>query len=76
MRQASGLTGLEEAGAIISDIAPEVRSGWAESLATFPGQQAAEAGGRGMPGTKVMQAYLDAVATTDYEWPFDITLGE
>ena len=75
-RQASGLTGLEEAGATISEIAPEVRSGWAESLASFPGQQAVEADGRGMPGTEVMQAYLDAVAGTDYEWPFEYSLGE
>lgn len=75
-RQVSGLAGLEEAGATISEIAPEVRTGWAESLASFPGQQAAEADGRGMPGTEVMQAYLDAVAGTDYEWPFVYSLGE
>ncbi len=74
VRQASGLVGLEEAGATISEIAPEVRSGWAESLASFPGQQAADADGRGMPGTEVMQAYLDAVAATGYEWPFEYTL--
>lgn len=73
-RQASGLVGLEEAGAKISEIAPEVRSGWAESLASFPGQQAADADGRGMPGTEVMKAYLDAVAATGYEWPFEYTL--
>lgn len=73
-RQVSGLEGLAEAGATISEIAPEVRSGWAESLASFPGQQAAEADGRGMPGTEVMQAYLDAVAATDYEWPYVYSL--
>lgn len=73
-RQASGLAGLAEAGAIINEIAPEVRSGWAESLATFPGLQAAEADGRGMPGTEVMQAYLEAVDATGYEWPFVYSL--
>ncbi|MEM9394098.1 MAG: C4-dicarboxylate TRAP transporter substrate-binding protein [Pseudomonadota bacterium] len=73
-RQASGLVGLEEAGATLGEIAPEVRSGWAESLASFPGQQAADADGRGMPGTEVMQAYLEAVAATGYEWPFEYTL--
>ncbi len=74
-RQASGIAGLEEAGAVISQIAPEVRTGWAESLATFPGLQAAEADGRGMPGTEVMQAYLDAVAATGYEWPYEYSLN-
>lgn len=73
-RQASGIAGLEEAGATISQIAPEVRTGWAESLAAFPGLQAADADGRGMPGTEVMQAYLDAVGTTGYEWPFVYSL--
>ncbi len=73
-RQASGLVGLEEAGATVSELAPEVRSGWAESLASFPGQQAAEADGRGMPGTEVMQAYLEAVAASGYDWPFEYSL--
>lgn len=72
--QSSGLAGLEEAGATITEISPEVRSEWAQSLATFPGQQAADANGRGMPGSEVMQAYLDAVVAVGYEWPLVYTL--
>ena len=74
-RQASGIIGLEEAGATISEISSDVRTGWAESLASFPGQQAVEADGRGMPGSEVMQAYLDAVDATGYEWPFEYSLN-
>lgn len=73
-RQASGIVGLREAGAEISEISPEVRAGWAESLASFPSQQAAEADGRGMPGTEVMQAYLGAVSAAGYDWPFEYSL--
>ncbi len=73
-RQVSGLSGLADAGATITEIAPEVRSGWAESLASFPSQQAAESDSRGMPGSEVMKAYLAAVAATGYEWPFEYSL--
>jgi len=69
-RQVSGLEGLREVGANIKELGEEARAQWAESLAAFPGEQAREADGRGMPGTEVMKAYLRAVDATGYEWPY------
>lgn len=68
-RQEAGLKGLAEVGAKMKVLPEEARAGWAVSLAEFPGKQAKEADGRGLPGTEVMTNYLDAVAATGYEWP-------
>lgn len=68
-RQTSGLSGLEEAGAILRVLPEEARAGWAKSLAEFPANQAKEADGRGLPGKEVMSNYLEAVGATGYEWP-------
>lgn len=73
-RQVSGLEGLKEAGAKLKVLPEEARAGWAKSLAAFPGNQAKEADGRGLPGTEVMNNYLDAVAETGYEWPHSYVL--
>lgn len=75
-RQAAGLKGLEEAGANIRELPQEARASWAQSLATYPSIQAKDADGRGLPGTEVMQAYLDAVAAAGHEWLVPYTLGE
>ena len=68
-RQESGLKGLAEVGAQIKELSPEARAGWAQSLLSFPSQQAKDADGRGMPGTEVLKAYIAAVDATGYEWP-------
>lgn len=73
-RQEAGLTGLRDAGAIITELPQEVRAEWAASMAEFPRQQIADANGRGMPGTEVMSLYLQAVSNTGYAWPFEYTL--
>jgi TRAP-type C4-dicarboxylate transport system substrate-binding protein len=73
-RQESGLKGLEEVGAQIKELGEEARAGWAASLASFPAQQAADADGRGMPGTEVMKAYIAAVDATGYEWPYTYSI--
>lgn len=73
-RQASGLAGLKDVGAQIKELSQEARAGWAQSLASFPSQQAKEADGRNMPGTEVMKAYLAAVDATGYPWPFKYTI--
>ena len=67
--QERGLKGLREAGAQVRDLSPEARAGWAESLSGFPNRQAKDADGRGMPGSQIMQAYIDAVAADGYAWP-------
>lgn len=73
-RQAAGLEGLREVGAEIRELSAEARAGWAESLVSFPNQQAKDADGRGMPGTEVMKTYIEAVAATGYEMPVDYTI--
>ncbi|KPQ07365.1 MAG: TRAP-type C4-dicarboxylate transport system, periplasmic component [Rhodobacteraceae bacterium HLUCCA12] len=72
--QERGLTGLEEEGATVAEISDEARADWAASLADFPRVQAQEADDRGMPGTEVMQTYLDLVAESGYEWPTEYSL--
>ena len=72
--QERGLTGLRDAGAIITELPTETRTGWATSLAEFPGLQARDADSRGMPGTAVMTSYLTAVAASGYEWPHAYSL--
>lgn len=72
--QERGLTGLRDAGAIITELPAETRTGWATSLAEFPGLQARDADSRGMPGTAVMTSYLEAVAASGYEWPYAYSL--
>ncbi len=64
-----GLKGLADVGATINELDSGVRQDWAVSLKGFPAQQAAEADGRGMPGTQVMKAYINAVDATGYKWP-------
>ncbi|MGI9451536.1 MAG: C4-dicarboxylate TRAP transporter substrate-binding protein, partial [Geminicoccaceae bacterium] len=56
-------------GANIKTLGDDARAGWASSLTGFPAQQAADADGRDMPGTEVMNAYLKAVETVGYSWP-------
>lgn len=73
-RQEAGLKGLEEVGAEIKTLGDDARAGWAESLKDFPSQQAADADGRGMPGTEVLSAYLKAVETVGYSWPISYTV--
>ena len=73
-RQESGLKGLADVGAEIKELGEDARAGWAESLAAFPGLQAKEADGRGMPGSEVMAAYLAAVDATGYSWPYTYSL--
>ncbi|WP_127143014.1 C4-dicarboxylate TRAP transporter substrate-binding protein [Pelagibacterium montanilacus] len=73
--QANGLAGLEEAGANIRELSDEARAQWAESLGNYPDIQSKEADGRGLPGTEVMQIYLDKVAESGHEWPFAYELN-
>ena len=73
-RQESGLAGLKEVGAQIKELPEEARAGWAESLTSFPNQQAQDANGRGMPGSEVLQTYLKAVADTGYAMPVEYTV--
>ncbi len=67
--QQRGLDGLVAVGANVKTLSDEARAGWAESLVSFPNQQAKDADGRGMPGSEVMSAFLAAVEADGYTWP-------
>lgn len=67
--QQRGLDGLKAAGADIKTVGDQVRAEWAQSLAGFPKSRAEEADGRGLPGTEVMKAYFEAVASLGYRFP-------
>lgn len=68
-RQAKGLEDLRRSGAILRTLPDEARTTWAKSLAAFPSDMAHEANGRGMPGTIIMQAYLNEIAKRGHDWP-------
>lgn len=72
--QERGLTGLGDAGASVRELPAEARAEWAQSLTGFPQQQAADADGRGMPGSEVMNAYLAAVTAAGYSWPIEYSV--
>lgn len=67
--QVNGLAGLREAGANVRELPADVRAEWAESLKDFPNRMAKDADGRGMPGSAVMRAYIEAVKQDGYVWP-------
>ncbi|KUP94534.1 C4-dicarboxylate TRAP transporter substrate-binding protein [Tritonibacter horizontis] len=73
--QAAGLAALAENGAIINELPEGVRAEWAQSLAELPRKSAEEANARGMPGTKVLQDFIDAARDAGHDWPVDYVLN-
>lgn len=74
-RQKAGLDGLKAKGAVIRELPKDVRAEWAKALVPFAAAQAKEADKRGLPGTKVIQTYIDAVSATGYQWLSPYTLN-
>ncbi len=72
--QAAGLAALKENGAIITTLPDAVRAEWAQSVAELPRKSAKDADSRGMPGTKVMQDFIDAARDGGHVWPVDYDL--
>ena len=60
---------LQASGAEIRDLPAEVRTEWAQSLLDFPDRMAKDADSRGMPGSEVIAAYIEAVTRSGYDWP-------
>ena len=67
-RQMKGLADLRKSGATVRQLPDETRAIWAQSLASFPNDMAQEANGRNMPGTAVMQSYLEEITNSDHQW--------
>ena len=68
-RQAAGLEMLQASGAEIRELPARVRAEWAQSLLDFPNRMAKDADSRGMPGSEVIAAYIEAVTQSGYDWP-------
>jgi TRAP-type C4-dicarboxylate transport system substrate-binding protein len=73
-RQAFGLDSLRAAGATVRTLPEDVRREWARSLIDFPNDMAQEANERGMPGSQVINTYIDLVTRSGYEWPVEYTV--
>jgi TRAP-type C4-dicarboxylate transport system substrate-binding protein len=63
------LQALRNAGAHIRELPSEVRAEWANSLAEFPNAMAQDANSRGMPGSKIIRAYIEEIDRSGYNWP-------
>ena len=68
-RQVKGLENLKKSGASVRSLDESVRQKWAASLKEFPNSMAQDANGRKMPGTEIMQSYLDEIYKSGYIWP-------
>lgn len=68
-RQMAGLQMLQASGAEIRELPAGVRVQWAQSLLDFPDRMAKDADSRGMPGSEVIAAYIEAVTQSGYDWP-------
>lgn len=53
----------------VSEISPDVRKEWAESLADWPQSLATELDAQGLPATQVLNLVLDRAEANGYEWP-------
>ena len=53
----------------VTEIAPEVRQQWAESLQPWVQKTAAELEGQGLPAMQVMNLVLDRAEARGYTWP-------
>ncbi len=72
--QLRGLSDLQKAGAEIRTLPDNVRAEWAQSLSTFPNQMAKDADSRGLPGSTIIAAYIEAVSAAGHQWPVDYTI--
>lgn len=73
-RQASGLAGLEKAGAKIRKLPDSTRVEWANSLREFPKRMAKEADGKGLPGTQALKTFLAEVKAAGVKLPVEYKL--
>ncbi len=53
----------------VTEISPEVRKEWAQSLAGWPQEMATELDAQGLPASQVLNLVLDRAEANGYEWP-------
>ncbi len=64
-----GIEVMKKAGTKIYDVPFEVKASWAKGMADIPDEKAKEADKMGMPGSKVLKAYLDELEKEGYKFP-------
>jgi C4-dicarboxylate-binding protein DctP len=74
-REKSGLEQIEKAGGKVTRLGEEARRAWAEGVASLPNENAKEADKRGMPGSDVVRAYLQALAADGYRTPVEYKIA-
>ena len=75
-RQAKGLENLNNSGATVRTLSDDVRLTWARSLSGFPNDMAKEANSRDLPGTEILQSYIEMIEQDGYDWPVRYEIGE
>ena len=53
----------------VTEISPEVRKDWAQSLAAWPQKMATDLDGQGLPASQVLNLVLDRAEANGYAWP-------
>jgi len=53
----------------VSEISPEVRKEWAESLADWPQSMASDLDAQGLPASQVLKLVIERAEANGYEWP-------
>ena len=53
----------------VNELGPEVRLEWAQSLAGWPAQMAAELDAAGLPATEVLRTAQESAQAHGYDWP-------
>jgi len=68
-RVESSLAAMEEGGATLSELPAEDRAAWAAALPNVAAAWAAEADARGLPGSEVLAAYMEALREAGADLP-------
>ena len=64
-----GIDKLKSEGVEVRQIDKKAKEEWAQALSDFPNEMAQEANSRGLPGTEVMQFYMNKLEELGHEWP-------
>jgi TRAP-type C4-dicarboxylate transport system substrate-binding protein len=53
----------------VSEISPDVRKDWAQSLAEWPQKMASDLDAQGLPASQVLKLVIERAEANGYEWP-------